>query len=138
VATPLAEVPLKDLSLLHPQVRERHQLAALYFRILTGATIDARNRLSGGSEPVVTSTGRTWEEQEKLYAAKDSNPYPVNRPGDSAHNVVPSLAVDSDVPDHLHPLWKAVREYVGFRVPANDAVHGEVPNWRQIVGLRGS
>lgn len=84
-----------------------------------------------GPVPVITSTYRTIQEQQQLYDKRASNPYPVNRPGDSAHNW--GLAFDSDVPDAYMANWIAVRQYVGFRVPDNDEVHAEVPNWRALI-----
>lgn len=124
---------VNDLSLLVPEVRQAHQLAQLVHQLVTGGYVDARGRVVGGTVPVTTSTGRSIAEQEALYAQRDTNPYPVNRPGDSAHQY--GLAVDSDVPDAQQPIWRAVREYFGFRVPSNDEVHGEVPGWRALVGL---
>ena len=86
-----------------------------------------------GIEPVVTSTFRSWTEQAQLrrkYEEGRSN-FPANRPGDSAHNY--GLAWDSWVPEAQRPAWKAIREWVGFQVPGNDWIHGQVPNWRQYV-----
>lgn len=54
--------------------------------------------------------------------------YPANRPGDSGHNY--GLAWDSWVPDELMPSWVEWRRAQGWRVPDNDAVHAELPNWR--------
>ena len=124
-----------DLSQLQPEVKDAYEYARLIHRVLTGGTIDLYGNVSGGSRPVTTSTYRSTSEQVRLYENRASNPYPVNRPGDSAHEW--GLAVDSDVPDMEQPLWRAVREYVGFRVPSNDEVHGEVPNWREIVRQAG-
>lgn len=56
--------------------------------------------------------------------------YPANRPGDSAHNF--GLAWDSVVERGSQEEWDAVREAVGFRVPPNDRIHAEVPNWREL------
>lgn len=104
-------------------------------------------RQVSGIRPEITSTYRATADQGELYDQRLTNPYPVNRPGDSAHNVRSStlgpgsLAIDSYVPDRTvtlpngaivgsRALWTYLREYVGFRVPANDVVHSEVPNWR--------
>lgn len=84
-----------------------------------------------GVTPTLTSTYRTIQEQQQLYDKRASNPYPVNRPGDSAHNW--GLAFDSDVPDAYMPAWIYIRQAVGFRVPENDEVHAEVPNWRSLI-----
>jgi hypothetical protein len=93
----------------------------------------------------VTSAVRPWAEQEALRRRYESclargervypdNPdsacrFPANEPGDSAHNF--GLAWDSWVPPEYREWWTAVREYAGFRVPSNDWVHAEYPDWRQ-------
>lgn len=66
--------------------------------------------------------------------------YPANEPGDSAHQQwatrngrAGALAFDSSVPEEERPVWTAIRRYVGFRVPENDVVHAELPNWRSQV-----
>jgi len=96
-----------------------------------------------GIEPRVTSAKRSWENQARLRAnfercvAQGRFPsppdcrFPANRPGDSSHQY--GLSWDSVVPAADQPLWDAIREYVGFRVPANDLIHAEVPGWRQYV-----
>lgn len=86
-------------------------------------------------EVTVTSTYRSVQEQQVLYDNRATNPYPVNRPGDSAHQY--GLAFDSSVPNDKLGLWTQIRTAVGFRVPANDHVHAEVPSWRQIVRAAG-
>jgi hypothetical protein len=116
---------------LHPQVRERAELAlswAVAYRI-----------------PVtVTSGHRTWAEQTKLRADYESclargerihpgNPdprcrYPANRPGDSAHNF--GFAWDSYVEPIYQWTWNYLRRWAGFQVPDHDQIHAEVPNWR--------
>jgi len=119
---------------LHPEVRERAQQAldfAAAYRI-----------------PVtVTSGHRTWAEQQYLRARYErclargetvspTNPdpgcrYPANEAGDSAHNW--RLAWDSWVPAPYVAVWRAIREWAGFRVPDNDIVHAEVPGWRAFI-----
>lgn len=108
-----------DVAHLHPTVRQYMDAMVDYFKQATGV------------EPVITSGYRSIEKQQQLYDQRSSNPYPVNRPGDSAHNY--GLAFDSDVPDKWMPTWIAFRRWVGFTVPDNDEVHTEVPNWRQYV-----
>lgn len=119
---------------LHPQVRERADLAlswATYYGLVV----------------TVTSGLRTMAEQTALRARYEKcltlpggvypgnpNPecrYPANRPGDSAHNF--GMAWDSSVPANQLWIWTYLREYAGFRVPADDPVHAEVPNWRSFV-----
>lgn len=100
-----------------------------------------------GLTVTVTSGLRTMEEQAALRARYErclktaggvypGNPdpecrYPANRPGDSAHNF--GMAFDSSVPAFQQWAWDYLRAYAGFRVPENDKVHAEVPNWREYV-----
>jgi hypothetical protein len=101
-----------------------------------------------GLRPEVTSVYRTLPEQMVLRRRYEScvargeftKPtaqrsaacrYPANQPGDSAHNW--GLAWDSWVPAEQMPLWTAIREYLGWRVPGNDLVHAELPEWRAYV-----
>lgn len=125
------------LEQLQPWVRERAEAAIRLFRIQTGARVIG-GRLFGGVTPTITSGYRSIEKQAQLYANRASNPYPVNRPGDSAHEW--GLAFDSSFAAkdkaRYMPLWTMVREACGFRVPANDEVHAEVENWRNIVKAR--
>jgi len=119
---------------LHPEVRERAQLALEY--------------AAAYKIPVtVTSTHRTWAQQSWLrnrferclargetVSPANRDPacrYPANEPGDSSHNW--RLAFDSWVPAPYVPLWRAIREAVGFRVPDNDVIHAEVPGWRAFI-----
>lgn len=98
--------------------------------------------------PVTLTSGyRSIEQQAQLRAQYEgclargsdispSNPdarcrYPANRPGDSAHNF--GLGWDSSVPEWAWPAWTQIRQAVGFTVPANDRVHAELPNWRDLV-----
>ena len=124
---------MRDLSALHPAVRDYYLATAEWMRQLTGGTTDIRGRKVGGIVPTVTSTYRSLDEQQRLYANRANNPYPVSRPGNSAHQY--GLAVDSDVPDRHMPYWIAVRRAAGWYVPDNDEVHAGVPNWQQYVGL---
>jgi hypothetical protein len=119
---------------VQPWIMERWQLAAAVLQYLTGGTVVGQ-RVVGGTAPTMTSAFRSVERQAELYADRASNPYPVNRPGDSAHNY--GLAIDAWVPDNLWPLWHAILAYVGFRVPSNDRVHAEWPNWRDLVKATG-
>jgi peptidoglycan L-alanyl-D-glutamate endopeptidase CwlK len=94
-----------------------------------------------GITVTVTSGYRSLEKQAELRAnyeacqrgdtrGRDCR-FPANRPGDSAHNF--GLAFDSDVPAIHRPTWTAIRRWVGFRVPDNDYVHAEVPDWRSYI-----
>jgi hypothetical protein len=72
---------------------------------------------------------------ERVYP-ENPNPdcrYPANRPGDSAHEY--GLAWDSWCSNDQMPTWVAIRQAVGWRVPENDPVHAEYPNWRSVVGI---
>jgi len=77
-----------------------------------------------------------WEECQArgLYPSSTSLGYglscrwPANRPGDSGHNY--GLAWDSWVPPDQMADWVAIREYVGWRIPGNDQIHAELPEWR--------
>ena len=56
--------------------------------------------------------------------------FPANRPGDSAHNF--GLAFDSVLESGDANAWLELRESYGFRVPPNDVIHSEVPDWRNV------
>lgn len=117
-----------DLRGLNPLVRGRVEYAVKVFEHFTGV------------RPTITSTYRTIAEQTKLYNAYlngqrtgNPTPWPANPPGESAHNVRNgALAFDSWVPPEWMPLWRWLREQLGFRVPDNDVIHAEVPNWRAL------
>lgn len=119
---------------LHPAVRNGAEIAlewAAFFRI-----------------PIrVTSAFRSWEDQARLrlnfercvregrFPSAPDCLFPANVPGDSSHNF--GLSFDS-VP--LNPAdmddWIIIREWVGFFVPPNDKIHGEVPGWRRFATRR--
>ncbi len=102
-----------------------------------------------GLKPVVTSVFRSLQHQARLrtnwqqcvarglYPSSASLGYglsckwPANRPGDSGHNY--GLAWDSWVPDAHMADWTAIREWVGWNVPAHDAIHAELPSWRSYI-----
>jgi len=96
-----------------------------------------------GINPRVTSAFRPWSQQvilrrnfERCVAAGrfPSPPdcrFPANRPGDSSHQF--GLSFDSVVPELDQSNWNAIRRWVGFRVPSNDLIHAEVPDWRRFV-----
>jgi LAS superfamily LD-carboxypeptidase LdcB len=91
----------------------------------------------------VTSCYRSWAEQDRLYrqflkckaAGEVISPankkpecrYPANPPGASGHNF--GLAWDSVVPAHQQWTWDYLRTAAGFRIPPNDRIHAEVPDW---------
>lgn len=129
-------VAAASLNGLQPWLRPYADYAIQLMRLHSGGTVDARGRVTGGVVPTITSGYRSVSKQQELYENRANNPYPVNRPGDSAHNY--GLAFDSDVPDRWMPLWIAVRRAVGFTVPSNDEVHAEYPNWRSLVPQKRS
>lgn len=84
-----------------------------------------------GLTPTVTSGYRSIRRQAELYRNRATNPYPVARPGTSAHNY--GLAWDSSVPAAQWPWWTSLRRWVGWHVPDGDRVHAELPAWREYV-----
>jgi len=84
-----------------------------------------------GITPTITSTYRSWAEQQKLRSRweRGESRFPANRPGDSAHNY--GWAWDAVVPASQQSLWNQIRAYVGWEVLPNDIIHAQVPNWRQ-------
>jgi hypothetical protein len=103
---------------LHPRVRQRGQLALNYAK-------------QQGIYVQVTSTYRSIDQQRKLYNAylAGTSQFPANPPGQSAHNY--GLAWDSVVAPDYRQWWTRVREAFGFRVPSNDWIHAEVPEWKE-------
>lgn len=89
-----------------------------------------------GLDPRVTSTRRSWAQQERLYSdyKAGKSRYPAAIPGLSAHQY--GLAFDSVVPPDQQAAWDAVRTYVGWQVPSNDRIHAQVPNWKSYVNIR--
>jgi len=97
---------------LDPRVREKAEQALAWA---------ARWRV-----PVtVTSARRSRREQEQLYRRylKGQSRWPAARPGESLHET--GRAWDSWVPRHAQGWWTAVRQALGFRVPAHDWPHAE-------------
>ena len=116
---------------LQPWFREWVEYALAVMQYNTGGQLMPDGSVRGGIRPTITSGYRSIADQTRLWNARASNPYPVARPGESAHNF--GMAFDSSVPEAYKPTWKYIREYLGFRVPADDIVHAEVPNWRSYV-----
>jgi hypothetical protein len=86
-----------------------------------------------GVPVVVTSTYRSWSEQQELRTRweRGQSRWPANRPGDSAHNY--GLAWDSTVPSWAQTWWNDVRRAAGFEVLSNDEIHAQYPRWRDLV-----
>lgn len=115
----MAAPGIELLERLHPAAQP-YALAALEaFREATGIY------------PTVTSVYRSTAEQARLYAQRASNPYPVAKPGNSAHNY--ALAWDASVPAKYDALWRKIRTEIGWVVPSDDKVHAEVRDWRSLV-----
>lgn len=125
---------LTGIASLQPWLQPYAYYAVDWMRLSSGGRYDVKGNITGGVVPTITSGTRSLAKQAELYANRAKNPYPVNKPGDSAHNF--GLGFDSDVPDEWMPLWIEIRRLVGFRVPENDEVHAEVPNWRSLVQTR--
>lgn len=92
-----------------------------------------------GVRPEVTSVYRSWHEQAALRDRYERglHPYPVAKPGESAHNF--GLAWDSVLPAPYRGVpeweawWDAVRQVAGFQVPSNDRIHAALPEWWRYV-----
>lgn len=96
-----------------------------------------------GIRPTVTSVTRTFTNQARLrrnfercvatgrFPSPPDCRFPANRPGDSSHNY--GFAFDTVVPAAQQATWDAIRRWVGWRVPDNDLIHAELPQWRQFV-----
>lgn len=115
---------------MHPDLREPAEFALRVAR-------------HNGIDPTVTSAFRSFAQQATLrrnfdrcvaqgrFPSAPNCRFPANRPGDSAHNY--GFAFDAVVPASQLPVWTAIREWVGWRVPSNDTIHAELPGWRQHV-----
>jgi len=122
---------------MHPELKPYAEYAITYARAY-------------GLNPQITSVHRSmafqarlranWEDcvARGLYPSDASLGYglsckwPANRAGDSGHQY--GLAWDSWVPPNQMADWVAIREWVGWSVPANDAIHSELPDWRTYIG----
>ena len=125
---------MRELSGLHPALRPYAEAAVKWAE-------------GQGVRVTITSVTRTWANQDRLYnnflackragayrSARSLSPglscaYPANPPGYSAHNY--GFSWDSVVPEDVMPWWIAVREAYGWRVPRNDLIHAELPDWER-------
>jgi len=115
---------------MHPDLREPAEFA-MEVAHLNGIT------------PQVSSVFRSFTTQARLrrnfescvaagrFPSSPNCMFPANQPGDSAHNY--GFAFDSVVPAAQQPVWDAIRQWVGWRVPSNDLIHAELPGWRGFV-----
>lgn len=111
-----------QLTGLHPVVRQYAQYCLDWAK-------------QNGVPVTVTSARRSREQQAKLYRdwLAGRSKFPANPPGFSGHEY--GLAWDSWVAPEYRDWWKQVREAVGFRVPPNDWIHAEVPDWQDWAGV---
>lgn len=91
----------------------------------------------------VTSGLRSWENQSRLYknyqrclasglyGKTPGCQFPANPPGDSSHQY--GLAFDSVTEPRYQDWWNEVRRLAGFDVPQSDAIHAQVPSWRNYI-----
>jgi len=110
-----------------------------------------------GLEVKITSVKRTVAQQQALrtnyercvaagvfpsdrsFSKGMSCKWPAARPGASGHQY--GLAWDSQLRDparrydqgELDAFWVAVRRAFGWRVPEDDPIHAELPEWRSLV-----
>lgn len=86
-----------------------------------------------GIPVTITSTYRSWNEQQTLYSRylRGESRWPAAAPGQSAHNW--GLAWDSFVRPTDQPAWNWLRRALGWNVPERDEIHAAVPGWRQYV-----
>ena len=86
-----------------------------------------------GIPVTITSTYRSWNEQQALYDRwlRGESRWPAAPPGHSAHNW--GLAWDSHVPPEWEEAWQWLRRQLGWHVPVNDEIHSAVPGWQRFV-----
>ena len=92
------------------------------------AALDRADALLGRPVPIV-SGWRSRAQQEALWARRDTNPYPVARPGTSRHEK--GLAID--VPRGVVVSLRSVAGAAGlcFPLPESDPVHFELCRWNR-------
>lgn len=73
----------------------------------------------------VTSTYRSTTEQARLYANRDSNPYPVAPPGSSYHEYGRAIDIvaDPQVLAYVGQLWEQIGGTWGGRFGSPDIIH---------------
>jgi LAS superfamily LD-carboxypeptidase LdcB len=75
----------------------------------------------------ITSGGRTYAEQERLWNARGSNPYPVANPGSSRHETGNAADVTVGGRAIQDVIGAAELQAAGVSPLAGDAVHVELP-----------
>jgi LAS superfamily LD-carboxypeptidase LdcB len=76
----------------------------------------------------ITSGGRTYAEQERLWNARGSNPYPVAHPGSSRHESGNAADVTIGGRAIQDVIGAAELQGAGLSPLAGDAVHVELPS----------
>lgn len=112
---------MTDLSALVPELQPFAQ-----------GLIDLAGR--AGVQPRVTSTLRTYSEQERLYRAflRGERHYPVAPPGRSAHEFGMAFDMVASTQSDLHDLGQVWRQWGGVWSP-NDEVHFELPGFAALL-----
>ncbi|MDX6627823.1 MAG: D-alanyl-D-alanine carboxypeptidase [Gaiellales bacterium] len=80
-----------------------------------------------GERFTITSGNRTYAEQERLWNARGSNPYPVAHPGSSRHESGNAADVTIGGRAIQDVIGAAELSAAGVRPLAGDAVHVELP-----------
>jgi D-alanyl-D-alanine carboxypeptidase-like protein len=75
----------------------------------------------------ITSGGRTYAEQERLWNARGSNPYPVAHPGSSRHETGRAADVTIGGRAIQDVIGAAELQSAGLSPLSGDAVHVELP-----------
>lgn len=76
----------------------------------------------------ITSGGRSYAEQEQLWNARGSNPYPVARPGTSRHESGNAADVTINGAAIQTVISAQELQSAGISPLAGDAVHVELPS----------
>jgi hypothetical protein len=76
----------------------------------------------------ITSGGRTYAEQEALWSARGSNPYPVAHPGSSRHETGNAADVTIAGRAIQDVIGAGELQAAGLSPLAGDAVHVELPS----------
>ena len=80
-----------------------------------------------GEHFTITSGGRSFAEQQRLWDARGSNPYPVAHPGTSRHETGRAADVTIGGRGIQDVIGSAELQAAGLAPLAGDAVHVELP-----------
>ena len=86
-----------------------------------------------GVRATVTSAYRSHADQARLWANRARNPYPVARPGGSAHNYGLAVDIVGSTP-HDRAAVSSIFAHLGLRSPPGDPIHFEWAVWQNLVG----